>query len=49
MAEPCCDFCAALGYRSCDACGGPTWESAYGNSQNLWVDSFGRELCTYCK
>lgn len=39
MAEACCGFCEALGYRSCDKCGAPVF----------WlVPDRSDELCGYC-
>lgn len=43
MAEADCSTCEALGYRSCDDCGGPAWEP-----NNLHRDAFGGEWCGYC-
>jgi hypothetical protein len=44
MADADCAFCAALGHRSCDECGGPAW-----GPDNLFRNAFsGRELCSYC-
>lgn len=43
MAEADCEVCEAMGYRSCDDCGRPTWEP-----ENLFRDFFGFEWCTYC-
>jgi hypothetical protein len=40
MAEPDCELCGLLGYRSCDDCGGVVF--------NRKRDAFGRELCAYC-
>lgn len=42
MAEADCPTCYAMGYRSCDRCGGPAW-----TPDNLRVID-GEELCAYC-
>lgn len=48
VADADCPMCEAMGYRSCDACGGPAWaeKNSMGLSNLFIVD--GRELCGYC-
>ena len=44
MAKADCGFCEALGHRSCDYCGGPTFEP-----QNRYTNALGVEWCHYCE
>jgi hypothetical protein len=45
VAEADCGICEAMGYRSCDLCGGPAMTAAL---EHPYAVELGVEYCGYC-